>query len=86
MQLLTFRRSVDYFAFCLLQQVALNSFLVNRLLSVFSSRQTVALIAGLIFAALHLPNPVLVPLTFIGGTAMAFLFATDRNIIPLAAG
>ncbi|MGA2481618.1 MAG: CPBP family glutamic-type intramembrane protease [Candidatus Acidiferrales bacterium] len=84
--LLSMRRLVDYFAFCLLQQVALSSFLVNRLLFVFSSRHVVSLTAGLVFAALHWPNPVLVPLTFIGGTAMAFLFATDRNIIPLAVG
>ncbi len=42
--------------------------------------------AGTIFAALHWPNPVLVPLTFIGGVAMAWLFARERNIIPLAIG
>jgi len=75
-----------YCAFCLLQQVALNSFLNNRLLAAFQSALPAALASGLIFAALHLPNPVLVPLTFVGGTAMAWLFATERNILPLTVG
>ena len=42
-----------YMAFCLLQQVGLNSFVTNRLLSVFGSRWTAAVAAGLSFAALH---------------------------------
>ena len=41
---------------------------------------------GVIFAGLHWPNPVLVPLTFIGGTAMSWLFSRERNIIPLTVG
>ena len=75
----------SYVAFCLLQQVALNSYLTNRLLGVISS-PAASLLTGAIFAALHWPNPVLVPLTFIGGAAMALLFARERNIIPLAIG
>jgi membrane protease YdiL (CAAX protease family) len=73
-----------YFAFCLLQQVILNSFLTNRLLLLLRKDWMAALLAGGIFAACHWPNPVLVPLTFAGGVAMAWLFARNRNIIPLA--
>ena len=40
----------------------------------------------MIFAALHWPNPVLVPLTLLGGFAMCLLFARERNIIPLTLG
>ena len=75
-----------YMAFCLLQQVGLNSFLTNRLLATINSPAIASLLSGTIFAALHWPNPVLIPLTFIGGTAMAWLFARERNIIPLAVG
>lgn len=75
-----------YFAFCLLQQVALNSFLTNRLLAAFEKPEPAALMAGAVFGALHWPNPVLVPLTFVGGVAMAWLFAKDRNILPLTLG
>lgn len=80
------RRFVGYLAFCLLQQVALNSFLTNRLLAYFGRPWLAALLAGVLFAALHWPNPVLVPLTLIGGIVMAWLFATQRNILPLAVG
>ena len=79
-------RFFTYFAFCLLQQVALNSFLTNRLLYALENPRMAALVASVIFAALHWPNPVLVPLTFIGGTAMSWLFSRERNIIPLTVG
>lgn len=84
--LLSLRRLWSYFAFCLLQQVALQSLLNNRLMVVISRRWLCSVLAGTIFSALHWPNPVLVPVTFVGGTAMAWLFARERNIIPLAVG
>ncbi len=82
----SFGRMWVYFAFCLLQQIALNSLLMNRLVSLLSRRWLASLIAAAIFAALHWPNPALVPLTFFGGSAMAWMFARVRNILPLAAG
>ncbi len=51
------RRFVGYFAFCVLQQVGLQSMTMNR-----------------------------VPLTFIGGAAMCWLFSRERNILPLVLG
>ena len=84
--LLDARKFANYLAFCLLQQVALNSFVTNRFLTYFDRAWPSAALAGLLFAALHWPNPVLVPLTLIGGGAMAWLFAKDRNILPLALG
>ncbi len=80
------RRFLGYLAFCVLQQVGLNSFLTNRLLGALEKPVPAALVAGVLFAALHWPNPVLVPLTFVGGAAMAWLFARERNILPLALG
>lgn len=86
LHLIQARRFYGYFAFCLLQQVALNSYLSNRLLHVFEEPHRTALLAGAIFAAVHWPNPVLVPLTFVGGTAMSWLFMRERNILPLTLG
>ena len=80
------KKFASYFAFCVLQQVGLNSFLMNRLLGAFGKPLPAALLAGVLFAALHWPNPVLVPLTFVGGSVMAWLFARERNILPLALG
>ena len=79
-------RLYTYFAFCLLQQVALNSIVHNRMLSLVQNEWIAALLTGAIFAVCHWPNPVLVPLTFIGGAAMAWMFGRVRNIIPLAVG
>ncbi len=79
-------RFYGYLSFCLLQQVALNSYLTNRFLAATQNPVCASLLAGSLFAALHWPNPVLVPLTFIGGTVMAWLFAAERNILPLALG
>jgi Type II CAAX prenyl endopeptidase Rce1-like len=80
------RRFAGYLAFCLLQQVALNSFLTNRLLGYFEKPWPAAGVAGGVFAALHWPNPVLVPLTLVAGVAMSWLFSQERNILPLALG
>ncbi len=80
------RKFGNYLAFCLLQQVGLNSFLTNRLLAALEKPVPAAVVAGALFAALHWPNPVLFPLTFVGGVAMAWLFATERNILPLTVG
>ena len=80
------QRFTGYLSFCLLQQAALNSYLTNRLLVALESRTTASLVAGILFALLHWPNPVLVPLTLIGGAAMAWLFARERNILPLTLG
>jgi hypothetical protein len=84
--LASWHRLESYGAFCLLQQVVLNSLLQNRMMSLVQKNWAAAALSGTVFAACHWPNPVLVPLTFIGGTAMAYLFGRVRNIIPLAAG
>lgn len=76
-------RFAGYFAFCLLQEVGLQSLVMNRLLLAFQKPIPAALLAGSLFSLLHWPNPVLVPLSFIGGTAFCWIFARERNIIPL---
>jgi hypothetical protein len=81
--LLVPNRFLGYMSFCLLQQVGLNSYVTNRLLAATDSPIRASLIAGTIFGALHWPNPVLVPITWFGGTVMAWLFARERNILPL---
>ena len=76
-------RLLGYFAFCVLQQVALQSMVMNRLLGGLSSHVAAAVIGGAMFGALHWPNPVLVPLTAFAGSVMCWLFAKERNILPL---
>jgi membrane protease YdiL (CAAX protease family) len=84
--LISWNRLWTYFAFCLLQQVAINSLVHNRMLTLVQNQWVAAALTGAIFAACHWPNPVLVPLTFIAGAVMAWMFGRVRNIIPLAIG
>jgi len=84
--LISVHRLWGYFAFCVLQQVALNSLLQNRMLEIVQRNWLASVFTGAIFAACHCPNPVLVPLTFIAGTAMTWMFGRQRSIIPLAIG
>lgn len=77
------RHFFSYMSFCLMQQVGLNSLVTNRLLAALENPLRASLIAGTLFALLHWPNPVLVPLTWIGGILMSWLFAKERNILPL---
>lgn len=81
--LLVPRHFFGYMSFCLLQQVGLSSLVTNRLLAAADSPMRASFIAGFLFALLHWPNPVLVPLTFVGGALMAWLFSKERNILSL---
>lgn len=83
-QPISWKKLLEYCGFCLLQQTALNSLVENRMIYLVKSPWLSASLAGSIFAACHWPNPVLVPLTFVGGAAMAWMFARVRNILPLA--
>jgi hypothetical protein len=73
-----------YFAWCLLQEFALQSFFGNRLLQALKSENRAAWVNAGLFAAVHLPNPVLVPVTFLGGYVLTRVFFSTRNLIPLA--
>lgn len=41
-------------------------------------------LAALVFAAFHLPNPLLTVVTFTGGLAWCWIYSRHPNIIPLA--
>jgi len=73
-----------YFAWCLFQQFGLQSFFTNRLLAVFRDPNRTAWICAAVFASFHIPNPVLLPVTFIGGFVLTRVFIAYRNLVPLA--
>jgi|SRR5579884_249829 len=73
-----------YFAFCLFQEFGLQSFFTNRLLAVFKRPGTAAWSSALIFAVFHVPNPVLMPVTLLGGYVLNRVFIRYRNLLPLA--
>jgi len=73
-----------YFAWCLFQQFGLQSFFANRLFDMLKNAGKTAWISGMIFAAFHVPNPVLMPVTFAGGVILTRVFVKNRNLIPIA--
>ncbi len=74
-----------YAGWVLAQQYLLQSFFFQRLETALGRNGFKAVIAAaFLFASAHLPNPILLFATFIGGLAMIELFRRYRNIYTLA--
>jgi membrane protease YdiL (CAAX protease family) len=65
------------------QQFALHTVLLREAQSA-TSKSIGILLAALLFAALHLPNPFLTPLTCIGALAWCWMYLRHPNLVPLA--
>jgi len=77
-------RGCVYFVWCLLQQVAFQSAVYSVLRKHLRQNWAAALLAGLVFALLHAPNPVLMLATFAWGFASSVLFESCRSVLGLA--
>lgn len=69
-----------YLAWCILQQLLFQNMVYRRLRSALGSSWKTSLCAGALFAATHLPNPILVPATFAWGTLSTRLFESRPSI------
>jgi len=65
------------------QQFALQTVLLREAQGIVSSR-TAIWVAALVFSVLHLPNPFLAPVTFVGALAWCWIYDRYPNVIPLA--
>jgi membrane protease YdiL (CAAX protease family) len=65
------------------QQFLLQDFFLLRLLRIVPKMWLAALAAAGLFAAAHLPNPILTPITLVWGFVACLLFLRYRNIYPL---
>jgi hypothetical protein len=72
-----------YAVWSFVQQFLLQGYFLYRFLKLVPRREFAVLAAAGIFAAAHLPNPVLTPLTLVGGLVACFVFLQCRNIYPL---
>ena len=76
-------RGCVYFVWCVVQQLAFQS-VVYSVFRKDLGRWAAALVAGLVFALLHSPNPVLMAGTLVWGFASGLLFDNCRSVVGLA--
>ncbi len=67
------------------QQYGLLCFFYRRLIELLPSRKRAMIVAGTFFALFHLPNPFLVPVTFLAGTLSCWLYDREPNLFVLGA-
>lgn len=72
-----------YVIWALIQEFILQSFFFNRFEELYGSSPAVW-IASTLFAAAHLPNPILTTATLIGALFFCEMFRRYRSIYPLA--
>jgi len=72
-------------AWALFQQYALQGFLNRRAQVAFGKGVVSVLLVAVVFAVLHLPNPVLSMLTLLGGLIWAAVYQREANLFALAA-
>ncbi len=75
---------LGYVLWSFVQQFLLQGYFLLRLARVLPTSRWAAITAAVIFAAAHLPNPILTPMTLLWGLCACFLFLRFRNIYPLA--
>lgn len=78
------RHILEYSLWALMQQYILQVYVLLRLLRLGMGRRAGVALATLLFAIVHIPNPVLVPAVMLWGAVACLLYLRYRNLYPLA--
>lgn len=75
---------LGYAIWALMQQFILQIYVLLRLLRMGLRRAPAVILSAVLFAAAHIPNPLLIVLTLFWGAACCLLFLRYRNLYTLA--
>lgn len=78
------KMSLSYCFWALFQQLWLCGYFTNRVQTALNDNKKTILVMGILFALVHLPNPVLTVAGFFGGILSAYFFLKVRNLYILA--
>lgn len=79
-----FRRFAGYILWAFMQQFLLQDFVLLRLLRILPKKKVAVVAAAGLFAAAHLPSPILTACTLLWGLVACTVFLRYRNIFSLA--
>ena len=72
-----------YLVWAVIQQWIQQSFFFVRLEKVIQRGVVASFTTGALFGLAHVPNPILTPLTFVGGWLLSELYRRYRSVVPL---
>ncbi len=75
---------LSYGTWCWFQQYLAQAYFHTRLMALVENPHWRASVVALMFGAAHIPNPILMVVTTVGGWVLAEVYARHRNIWPLA--
>jgi membrane protease YdiL (CAAX protease family) len=78
-----FAHIAGYVLWTIYQQFLLQDYFMERLLRLFENEGVAVVVAGILFAAAHLPNPVLTAATLVWGIVSCALFRRYCNLWAL---
>lgn len=78
------RRFAGYGVWCCFQEYLVQCYFHRRLMTIVSKPHVSSALVALMFGAAHIPNPVLIAATVLGGFILAEVYARHPNIWPLA--
>jgi hypothetical protein len=75
-----------YIFWAVIQQYIQQAFFFARFEQITGNGLLAGFLAAFLFGTAHLPNPVLAPVTFLGGWILSELFRRYRSVVPLGIG
>lgn len=70
---------LEYLPKALFQQIWMNGYFSNRVRLTTGNKTLTAILIGVLFACIHIPNPPLIIATFFGGILSAYFFFKTKN-------